>query len=123
MGDYGAAILLILVGIFGPDTGEAQATGIVLGAVLLVVSLLTRYPLGAVKLIPFTVHSAGDYLGALALILAPFVLDFYDAEEGASWLYIIVGVVVIALSPVTDYRNDQVGPATTTGRRTASRIG
>ena len=67
------------------------------------VSLLTRYPLGVVRVIPFPVHSAGAYLGALVAILAPFVLGFSDDNGGATAAYIVVGVVVIALSLVTDY--------------------
>lgn len=43
-----------------PFRGKAVATGVVVGAVVLVVSLFTNYPLGLVKVLPFTVHSAGD---------------------------------------------------------------
>ncbi len=37
-------------------------------------SMLTRYPLGVVKVLPFTVHSAGDYLAAALLVLSPVAL-------------------------------------------------
>lgn len=103
VGDYAAGIVLLLAGLLADASDEAKATGIVLGAVLIVVSLLTRYPLGVLRVIPFPVHSAGDYVGGLAAIIAPFALDFFDGDEGLSALYIIVGVVVIALSLVTDY--------------------
>jgi hypothetical protein len=103
IGDYAAGIVLLLAGLFADASDEAKATGIVLGAVLLLVSLFTRYPLGVVKAIPFPLHSAGDYLGGLAAIVAPFVLGFWDTDKGLSTLYIVVGAVVIALSLVTDY--------------------
>jgi hypothetical protein len=104
LGDYAAGLLLLIVGIAATDaSNEARWTGIVLGAVLLVVSLFTRYPLGVVKVIPFPVHSGGDYLGGILAIIAPFVLDFWNSDQGLSVTYIVVGAVVLALSLVTDY--------------------
>src|SRR3954467_3117144 len=103
IGDYSAGLVLLIACLVADASDKAKATGIVLGAALLLVSLLTRYPLGAVKAIPFPVHSAGDYFGGLAAIVAPFALDFWDTEKGLSTLYIAVGAVVIALSLVTDY--------------------
>ena len=43
---------------------------------VLAVSMLTKYPLGVAKVLPFTVHSAGDYLAAVLLLAAPWVLNF-----------------------------------------------
>jgi hypothetical protein len=103
LGDYAAGIVLLIAGIVADATDEAKATGIVLGAVLIFVSLFTRYPLGVVRVIPFPLHSAGDYVGGLAAIVAPFALDFFDTDKGLSTLYIVVGAVVIALSLITDY--------------------
>ena len=120
LGDYAAGLVLLIVGLAADGPGEARATGIVIGAALIIGSLLTRYPLGAIRVIPFPVHSAADYLGGLLAILAPFVLGFWDDNKGVSTTYVIVGVVVIALSLVTNYdwRDDrgrallEHGPAT-----------
>src|SRR3954462_10781113 len=40
-------------------------------------SLLTNYPLGAVKLIPYKAHLALDAAGALALAATPFITGQY----------------------------------------------
>ena len=40
-------------------------------------SLFTKYPLGAVKLLPFKAHLALDALGAIALAATPFVTGQY----------------------------------------------
>ena len=48
-------------------------------------SLLTDYPLGAVKLIPFKAHLALDALGALALAATPFVTGQYK-QGRRQWL-------------------------------------
>jgi hypothetical protein len=108
IGDYGAGVALIVVALIVGGTDKAVLIGVVLGAVLLAVSLVTRYPLGAVKAVPFPVHSAGDYLGALLLVLAPFVLDFSDSDPGLTVFYVVVGVVVALLSLVTDYQDPRI---------------
>ena len=64
-----SASSLIVVAVVVGGTGDAVATGVVVGAVVLVVSMLTKYPLGVAKVLPFTVHSAGDYLAAALLIV------------------------------------------------------
>ena len=67
-------------------------------------SALTRYPLGIAKVLPFTIHSAGDYLAAALLIAAPFALNFADAESGLAAFYVVMGVAVLAVSLVTNYQ-------------------
>jgi len=102
--DYGVGALLIIVALaVGGSTG-AVATGVAVGAVVLVVSMLTRYPLGVLKVLPFTVHSAGDYLAAALLIAAPFALNFTTSDPGLSIFYVLGGVAVLAVSLITNYQ-------------------
>jgi len=104
IGDYAAGLVLLIVGAAATDASDkARWTGIVLGAALILVSLITRYPGGLIKAVPFPLHSAGDYLGGILAIVAPFALDFWDTDKGVSTTYIVVGAVVLALSLVTDY--------------------
>ena len=103
--DYGVGIALVLGAILtksAPD--KAVATGIVVGAVVLVVSMLTKYPLGVVKVLPFTVHSAGDYLAAVLLIVGPFVVGFDGSSGGLTAFYIAAGAAVLAVSLITNYQ-------------------
>jgi hypothetical protein len=102
--DYAVGITLVAVALIVGGTGVAVATGVVVGAVVLVVSMLTRYPLGVAKVLPFTVHSAGDYLAAALLVLAPFVLGFTDTDGGLAAFYIVAGLAVLAVSLVTNYQ-------------------
>src|SRR5688500_15680792 len=88
LGDYGAGLALLIAGLVAGASGEARGSGIALGAVLLLVSLLTRYPLGVLRVIPFPVHSFGDYLGGIAAVVAPFLLGFWDEHTGLSTYYI-----------------------------------
>ena len=102
--DYAVGILLIVVAIAADGSAGATATGVIVGAVVLLVSALTRYPLGIAKVLPFTIHSAGDYLAAALLIAAPFALNFADAESGLAAFYVVMGVAVLAVSLVTNYQ-------------------
>jgi hypothetical protein len=102
--DYAVAALLIIVPVaVGGSTG-AIATGIVVGATVLVVSALTRYPLGLVKVLPFAVHSAGDYLAAALLLAAPWALHFASADGGLAAFYTVGGIAVLAVSLITNYQ-------------------
>jgi hypothetical protein len=116
--DYAVGILLIVVALVDNGSAGAVATGVVVGVVVLIVSALTRYPLGLVKVLPFPVHSGGDYLAAALLIVAPFALNFADAEGGMAAFYVIMGVAVLAVSLITNY---QYSPKRqTTARPTAA---
>ena len=79
--DYAVGLSLIVVAVVAGGAGKAVAPGVVVGAVVLIVSMLTKYPLGVLKVLPFTVHSAGDYLAAALLIVSPFALNFNDTGD------------------------------------------
>ncbi len=102
--DYAVGLTLIVVAIAVGGSGLAVATGVVVGSVVLLVSMLTRYPLGIAKVLPFTVHSAGDYLAAALLVLSPFVLGYTDTDGGLSAFYVVAGLAVLAVSLVTNYQ-------------------
>ena len=102
--DYAVGLSLVIVTIAVGGTGKAVAAGVVVGAVVLVVSMLTRYPLGVLKVLPFTVHSAGDYLAAALLVLSPFALNFHSTDGGLTAFYIVAGIAVLGVSLVTNYQ-------------------
>jgi hypothetical protein len=102
--DYAVGATLIIVAAMTGGTGAAVATGVVVGVVVLTVSMLTKYPLGVAKVLPFTVHSAGDYLAAALLIVAPFALNFRDSDGGLAVFYIVAGLAVLAVSLITNYQ-------------------
>jgi hypothetical protein len=102
--DYAVGILLIVVALANNDSSGAVGLGVVVGAVVLLVSALTRYPLGIVKVLPFPIHSGGDYLAAILLIAGPFVLNFASAEGGMAAFYVVMGVAVLAVSLITNYQ-------------------
>ena len=102
--DYAVGALLIVVAVAVGGSAGAVGTGVVVGATVLAVSMLTKYPLGVLKVLPFTIHSAGDYLAAVLLLGAPWVLNFADGDGGLAAFYVAAGVAVLAVSLVTNYQ-------------------
>jgi hypothetical protein len=102
--DYAVGALLIIVALTVSMSGAAEATGVIVGAVVLAVSMATKYPLGVVKVLPFRIHSLGDYAAAALLIGAPFALGFNTSDSGVTALYIGVAVAVLAVSAITNYQ-------------------
>jgi hypothetical protein len=102
--DYAVAAALIVVAGVAGGSGKAVGAGVVIGSVVLLVSMLTRYPLGVFKVLPFTLHSAGDYLAAALLIVSPFALNFNGSDTGLSVFYVVAGVAVLAVSLITNYQ-------------------
>jgi hypothetical protein len=102
--DYAVGSLLIVVALAVGGSDEAVATGVVVGVTVLVVSALTRYPLGIWRVLPFQVHSGGDYLAAALLVVVPFAIGFTDSDGGLSAFYVVAGVAVLAVSLITNYQ-------------------
>jgi len=102
--DYAVGAGLIVIALAVGGSGKAVAAGVVVGATVLAVSVLTKYPLGLFKVLPFTVHSAGDYLAAALLLFSPFVLNFNSSDAGLTAVYIVAGIAVLAVSLITNYQ-------------------
>ena len=74
-----------------------------LGAVHLLLTILTNYPMGIIKVIPVGVHATIELLVGIALIAAAYLL-FKDEQPYAMLYYIIFGTVVLLTWLVTDYK-------------------
>ena len=78
--DYLMGVLLIaapwLLGF--ADGTAAQWVPVTLGIIMLVMSLLTNYELGAIKLIPMGVHLGMDVLSGIFLAVSPWLFGFND---------------------------------------------
>ena len=73
-----ALLFIIAPFVLDFDDSTARTLSIVIGVVILVVGMTTRWRLSLVKLIPLQVHFAGDLLIGIVSIAAPFVLGFSD---------------------------------------------
>ena len=102
--DYQAAAGLLtvmpkLLGVEGTRTARQMR---ITGAAHAGYSMLTRYPLGIVKAIPFKTHLALDLAGALAVAATPFVTGQWK-EGRDQWVpHVALGAFELASLAMTD---------------------
>lgn len=98
--DYVVGVALILapnIFQFADVGGTAVFIPRVLGVVLIVYSLITRYEWGVIKLISMPYHLMIDFLAALFLALSPFLFGFSNKEPN-TWLpHVVVGIAVLVV--------------------------
>lgn len=98
--DYIVGILLIAAPwIFNLDADAPEGIiFIILGVMALVYSLLTRYELGAIKVISMSVHLTLDLLSGIILAVSPWLFNF---NERVYLPHLILGLVEIAAALTT----------------------
>jgi hypothetical protein len=77
--------------IFDFDASSARTLSIVVGAVILLSGMATRWRLSLVKLIPLRMHFMTDVLIGIVCLAAPFVLGFSD-ETAPLVFFLVMGV-------------------------------
>jgi hypothetical protein len=113
--DYIVAIILIGLPYMAgtADRSYGQWIPILLGLGVIVYSLLTRYELAILRLIPMTMHLILDVAGAILLIASPWLFGF--AER--SWLpFVLIGLFEIATVLVTRTETAPLHRDATAGR-------
>jgi len=87
------ALLVIAPYLFGFSTGGIeQWLAQVIGAAVIVMSLVTDYRPSIVRLIPFKVHLGIDLLAGVVLAVSPWIFGFADVIW---WPHLMVGVISI----------------------------
>jgi hypothetical protein len=89
------------------DADDATTVSIVLGVLVLLTGLTTRWRMGVVKMLSLGAHRMMDMLIAVAAIVSPFVLGF--SENGAATRFLIImGVLELGATLMTrwDKRDD-----------------
>lgn len=99
-----AAKMIAAPWLFGFQKNQAATMSSVgTGVAIAGLSLLTDYPLGAAKLIPFPTHGVIEAAAGTAAALAPWLLGF-DDNKRATWLHVAAGAATLAVVAVTDYQ-------------------
>jgi hypothetical protein len=84
----------------GPDTRILAA----LGGITILVSLLTDYEFGLIKLLPMKAHLVFDVLSALFLLAMPWLFPVYHYQLYWPVLLGAGGLLVVVLSSSESYR-------------------
>jgi hypothetical protein len=83
-------------------SGLAAAISYILAVVHLLLTLVTAFPLGVVKMVPLPLHGAIEFVVSIALVLLPWILGFAPATA-ARRFYVGAGVLIFAVWLITDY--------------------
>jgi hypothetical protein len=84
-------------------TGTPALIAYSLAGIHLVLTLLTAFPLGVVKLVPMALHGALELAVSVGLVALPWILGFAD-HPTPRWFYIGAGAVIFAVWLITDNR-------------------
>jgi len=97
-----AALLLIAAPwIFGfSDNDTATTLSVIIGVVVLLTGMSTRWRMSLVKLIPLRTHFMMDLGVGIALIALPFIAGFSD-HGGATRFFVIAGVLELGTALMT----------------------
>lgn len=101
--DYAFVLILALSPTLFGFMGTAAALCYVLAILQLGMSMMTSYPLGMTKVIPFTLHGFIELLSAVGLVLAPYLFDFWEVVPARN-VFIAFGVALFGVWMTTDYK-------------------
>jgi hypothetical protein len=105
--EYLAAALFIAAPfLFNFDEDSATAASVVIGVVILIIAASTAGRTGLISSIPVQAHVILDYVLALCMIAAPFVLGFSNDHTAAAF-FIVLGVVHLLLTIATRFVVDE----------------
>jgi hypothetical protein len=94
--DYVFVVALVLVSIAVGLSGLAAAIAYLMAAALLVMTLITASPLGALKLLPLSAHSSIELLIGMSLLVCPWIFGFAD-DPMALNLFVVSGFALLGL--------------------------
>lgn len=115
--DYGLALAFVwMPGILG-FTYTAANLSQSIGVAYLVLSILTRYPLGLVAAIPFAWHGVLEALMAGSWIALPWVFGFAGTDAAARSFFVLAGAGLLLVALLTDYRPVPLQPIRAERRR------
>lgn len=98
--DYLMGVLLIILPfILNFPRGAATAVPIILGAGVIMYSLITDYELGLLKILAMKTHLIIDLIGGIFLAVSPWLFGFADE---VLWPFLILGILEIGASLMTE---------------------
>jgi hypothetical protein len=106
MMDYVLGVLLIaspwIFG-FSDESGTAKWTFIVIGAVILLTSIMTNYELGLMHVVPMHMHLWADAIAGIVLALSPWIFGYANDTGTNGWLpALILGLVELGTAAMSD---------------------
>ena len=106
--DYVFAVLIAIAPrVIGFD-GRQATWCYLFAALLLLLALATRYPLGVFRVVGFISHGVVELVLAVVLIALPWLAGFWAGVLSRNF-YVGMGVLMLGVWALTDFRNVRSG--------------
>lgn len=109
--DYAMVIMLAVGPSVAGFRGRQALFCYGLALVHFLLTIITRFPLGVSKSLPFPIHGAIELVVAILLIILPWLANFSAGVHSRDF-FIAIGVLIFVIWLLTDYRS----------RRSAGRV-
>ena len=119
--DYLMVIILAIgpgVAGFSPSTAQAKFCWAIM-ALLFILSILTRYPLGVKKVIGFVSHGIVELVIAVVILVLPWTRSFSAGVLSRNF-FVGIGVLIAVIWTLTDFRNVRARPVRPSSSKTTS---
>lgn len=98
-------VILIAVGPSVAGFSGRQATFCyLLAATHFLVTIITRFPLGVTKTLPFALHGGIEIVVAVLLVILPWLANFSAGVHSRNF-FVAIGVLIGVIFLLTDYRS------------------
>ena len=104
--DYGSVLLLAFAPRMSGFSGRQATICYLLAGVHLALTLLTRFPLGVLKIVGFPIHGAIELVVSLLLIVLPWLAGFSRGVLSTRF-FVGFGVLLLVIWGLTDYRRSE----------------
>jgi hypothetical protein len=99
--DYATVVIFLASPTLLGLTGAAAAIAYALAVVHALMSLVTDFPLGAARLLPFAYHGWVERVVGPVLIVLPFAMGLGGP---ARFFYVAMGIVIVVVGLLSNYR-------------------
>jgi hypothetical protein len=100
--DYVTVVAFLSIPSLFALSGTPAYLSYILASVHLLMTLLTDFQFGILKIIPMRLHKLVEAIVGPALIALPWILGF-SGDVTARYVFIGAGVVILAVGTMTDY--------------------
>jgi hypothetical protein len=101
--DYGLAAAFLLAPTLFGLSGIPSTLAVTSGVIYLAVSLVTKYPLGFIKAIPFRAHGVLEVALGVLWVASPLLFGFADLPAARNF-FLISGIALVLVAATTDYK-------------------
>ena len=101
--DYVVFILLITGPSVAGFAGRQATIAYILAVLLFALTILTRFPLGVVKVIGFGTHGVIEFLLGILLLVLPWIANFARGVHSRNF-YVAMALLILLVDALTYFR-------------------